>query len=76
MAHTPRNAKINGGIMKFSRSKMYHKKAAFVKNKKTEKAAAVKKVTTLINFVVMLSCFDHCFIKLLACTQIYPLFAD
>merc|ERR1712099_196458 len=26
---------------------MYHKKAAFVKNKKTEKAAAVKKATTV-----------------------------
>ena len=67
MAHTPRNAKINGGIMKFSRSKMYHKKAAFVKNKKTEKAAAVKKVTTLttlINFVVMSSVHFHWFIKL------------
>ena len=53
MAHTPRNAKINGGIMKFSRSKMYHKKAAFVKNKKTEKAAAVKKVTSALgNFLL------------------------
>merc|ERR1712002_375330 len=47
MAHTPRNAKINGGIMKFSRSKMYHKKAAFVKNKKSEKAPVVKKATTV-----------------------------
>merc|ERR1712168_979092 len=47
MVHAPRNAKINGGIMRFSRSKMYHKKAAFVKNKKGEKAPAVKKVTTV-----------------------------
>ena len=47
MVHAARNAKINGGIMRFSRSKMYHKKAAFVKNKKGEKAPAVKKVTIL-----------------------------
>merc|ERR1712135_146944 len=33
MAHAARNVKINGGIMRFSRSKMYHKKAAFVKTK-------------------------------------------
>lgn len=44
MAHAARNAKINGGIMRFSRSTMYHKKAAFVKNKKAEKAPVVKKV--------------------------------
>merc|ERR1712168_408713 len=37
MVHAPRNAKINGGIMRFSRSKMYHKRAAFVKNKNGEK---------------------------------------
>jgi large subunit ribosomal protein L6e len=47
MAHAARNAKINAGIMRFSRSKMYHKKAAFVKSKKTEKPAAAKKATTV-----------------------------
>ena len=45
MAHAARNVKINGGIMRFSRSTMYHKKAAFIKNKKAEKAPAVKKVS-------------------------------
>jgi len=47
MAHAARNVKINGGIMRFSRSKMYHKKAAFVKNKKAEKAPVAKKATTV-----------------------------
>ena len=47
MAHAARNVKINGGIMRFSRSKMYHKKAAFVKNKKAEKAPVAKKVCDL-----------------------------
>jgi len=47
MAHAARNSLINGGIMRFSRSKMYHKKAAFVKNKKAEKKVAVTKTATL-----------------------------
>jgi len=47
MAHAPRNAKIGGGIMRFSSSKMYHKKAAFIKNKKTEKKVVVKQATTV-----------------------------
>merc|ERR1739836_335556 len=47
MAHAARNVKINGGIMRFSRSKMYHKKAAFVKNKTAAKAAVVKKAATV-----------------------------
>merc|ERR1712135_118852 len=47
MAHAPRNAKISGGIMRFSSSKMYHKKAAFIKNKKTEKKVVVKQATTV-----------------------------
>ena len=45
MVHAARNAKIAGGIMKFSRSKMYHKKAAFVKNKTAVKKVAAAKVT-------------------------------
>jgi len=47
MAHAARNAKIAGGIMKFSRSKMYHKKAAFVKNKTAVKQVAAAKATTV-----------------------------
>lgn len=47
MAHAARNVKINGGIMRFSRSTMYHKKAAFIKNKKVEKKAAAVQATTL-----------------------------
>jgi len=47
MAHAARNAKIAGGIMKFSRSKMYHKKAAFVKNKTAVKKVAAAKATTV-----------------------------
>jgi len=47
MAHAARNAKIAGGIMKFSRSKMYHKKAAFVKNKTAAKKVAAAKATTV-----------------------------
>merc|ERR1711962_815053 len=43
MAHAARNVKINGGIMRFSRSKMYHKKAAFVKTKAAAKAGTVTK---------------------------------
>ena len=44
MAHAARNVKINGGIMRFSRSKMYHKKAAFVKTKAAVKKVAAAKV--------------------------------
>lgn len=47
MVHAPRNTKIAGGIMRFSSSKMYHKKAAFVKNKKAEKKVVVKPTTTI-----------------------------
>nr|CAL69056.1 TPA: putative 60S ribosomal protein L6 [Spadella cephaloptera] len=47
MAHTARNVKVNGGIMRFSRSRMYHKKAAFIKNKKMEKKASTNAPTTV-----------------------------
>jgi len=47
MAHAARNVKINGGIMRFSRSTMYHKKAAFIKNKKVVKKVDAKKATTV-----------------------------
>merc|ERR1712212_362492 len=47
MAHAARNVKINGGIMRFSRSKMYHKKAAFVKTKAAVKKVAAAKAGTV-----------------------------
>jgi len=47
MAHAARNVKINGGIMRFSRSKMYHKKAAFVKTKEAVKKVAAAKAGTV-----------------------------
>ena len=54
MAHAARNAKIAGGIMKFSRSKMYHKKAAFVKNKTAVKKVAAAKVTNSEEYWIQL----------------------